>query len=231
MVRRGVRRHLLLAVLLAACLVAAGCTASESSPPTGVDTLTIPTPDPSPDDFVAEVDNEWLPLPVGATWTYRVREEVAAYRLQVTVTEGPEVQGVATTAVRREPRVSDRQLVSLTPSTDWYAQDRDGNVWWFGRADGWRAGESGAQAGLVMPAEPRFGDGFRMALAPGIDQWAQVAGVDTDLGQVELDVHRVEVVRTERYAVGVGLQSWSTGGLGASGTLLEHDLGGVAAAE
>lgn len=221
---RRVRRRLATAVLLAAATAAAGCTASSSSPPTGVDTLTIPTPEPDADDFVAEVDNRWLPLPVGATWTYRVREETAGYRLRVTVEPGPEVAGVETTAVRREPQVGKRQLVSLTPSTDWYAQDRDGNVWWFGRADGWRAGEAGAQAGLVMPGEPRFGDGFRMALAPGIDQRAEVAEVDPDLGRVQLDVHRGEVVRTERYAVRVGLQSWSTAGLGTSGTLLSHDL-------
>ena len=46
---------------------------------------------------------------------------------------------------------------------DYYAQDRRGNVWWFGREGVWLAGEDGAQAGLAMPATPRLGDGWRAA--------------------------------------------------------------------
>ena len=46
---------------------------------------------------------------------------------------------------------------------DYYAQDRRGNVWWFGREGVWLAGEDGAEAGLAMPATPRLGDGWRAA--------------------------------------------------------------------
>ena len=48
-------------VLLVA-LLAFGCgTASEPSPPSGVDELTIPTPSVDPGDFVERIDNPWLP--------------------------------------------------------------------------------------------------------------------------------------------------------------------------
>ncbi|MDN4162386.1 hypothetical protein [Nocardioides abyssi] len=51
---------------------------------------------------------------------------------------------------------------------DYYAQDRRGNVWWFGTAGEWEAGVDGAQAGLAMPAEPRYGDSWRTAYVPGV---------------------------------------------------------------
>ncbi|QYJ02525.1 hypothetical protein KUV85_09245 [Nocardioides panacisoli] len=225
MVRRGARRHLVSAPLLALGITVAGCSASAPSPPTGVDTLEIPTPSPEPADFVAEVDNRWLPLPVGAEWVYAVTGEPSSYQVRVTVSEGPEVLGVATTAVRTEPLVGEDELVTTTPGTDWYAQDIEGNVWWFGSEDGWRAGEAGAEAGLVMAAEPRFGDGYRMAVAGGLDVRAEVTGVD-GAGTVELEVYRGENSRTEEYAAGIGLQSWSSTGVGTSGSLQRSDLDG-----
>ena len=68
---RGVVRRFVVAGLAAATLTACG-TASDPSPPTGVDELTIPTPSLDPDDFVRRIDNPWLPLAAGATWTYQV---------------------------------------------------------------------------------------------------------------------------------------------------------------
>ena len=60
-------------------------------------------------------------------------------------------------------------------TTDWYAQDRQGNVWYFGEATAeldknghvmstegsFQAGRDGAQQGLFMPARPKIGDAFR----------------------------------------------------------------------
>lgn len=186
----------------------------------------VPAPDPDPGDFRSEVDNPWWPLPVGGTWTYRVSEEGATYDVEVTTSAGPEVLGIATTAVRREPQVGRRQLVSTTTVTDWYAQDRAGNVWWFGREDEWRAGEAGAEAGLAMPAEPRFGDGFRMAVAPGVDVRAEVVELDDDAGVLQLDVYRGETRQEEQYAEDVGLRSWEVPAYGTTGRLVAHDLDG-----
>jgi hypothetical protein len=90
------------------------------------------------------------------------------------------VAGVLTTAVDVFKR-EDGELVER--STDFYAQDRKGNVWSLGRrvdalakgsATGhggeWIAGRKGAKRGLVMPAAPRPGQSFRRTRAPGVSQ-------------------------------------------------------------
>ena len=177
----GVRHHVrvlrgrgwYVALALVAVLSAGGCgDASPESPPSGVDELVVPTPSPDPADFVTGVDNPWLPLAPGATWTYQA---TGATQGIVTVTVGEEtetVAGVATTAVTR----SDPTGAEVV---DYYAQDRRGNVWWFGRDGEWRAGEDGAQAGLAMPADPRLGDGWRAAYAEGVvDVRAEVVTLD-----------------------------------------------------
>lgn len=156
---RAVRRALVAFVVLPAALGGCG-SASVSSPPSGVDKLVVPTPSPDPDDFVDTVDNPWLPLPLGRSWTYDVVDADGAHPLTVTVEEGPEIAGVATTA-----QVSTEKGEA---TTDWFAQDADGNVWWFGREGEWQAGTGSAEAGLAMPATPRVGDGFRTAYLPGV---------------------------------------------------------------
>ncbi|MFC6344343.1 hypothetical protein ACFP8W_20335, partial [Nocardioides hankookensis] len=80
----------LVAIALALSLAACG-SASVSSPPSGIDELTIPTPSPDPHDFVDGVDNPWLPLPPGRTWTYDVVDVHGGHELTVTVEPGPEV--------------------------------------------------------------------------------------------------------------------------------------------
>ena len=63
---------------------------------------------------------------------------------------------------------------------DWYAQDRDGNVWYLGEdtrelEDGkvvstegsWEAGVDGAEAGIIMPAHPRVGQHYRQEFLRG----------------------------------------------------------------
>ena len=150
------------ALALALALAAAGCSdASPDSPPSGVDELVIPTPSPDPGDFVRGVDNPWLALAPGATWRYRVSGATPG-ELVITVEDTTyDVAGVATTPVSRtEP--TGEQVV------DYYAQDRRGNVWWFGREGVWLAGQDGAEAGLAMPATPRVGDGWRAAYEPGV---------------------------------------------------------------
>ena len=151
-----------LALALAVALTAGGCSdASPDSPPSGVDELVIPTPSPDPGDFVRTIDNPWLAMAPGATWRYRVSGATSG-ELVVTVEDTTyDVAGVATTPVTTtEP--TGAQVV------DYYAQDRRGNVWWFGRQGVWLAGEDGAEAGLAMPAAPRVGDGWRAGYAPGV---------------------------------------------------------------
>lgn len=160
-----------LALLLGGLLTACG-TASPISRPAGVDELTVPTPSVSPRDFVAAIDNPWLPYAAGATWTYNVTGSTSGtLTIAVRATTEP-VDGVAATVV-------DRTEPDGAVTTDYYAQDRRGNVWWLGEDGVWQAGQDGAEAGLVMPATPRQGDGWREAYAAGtVEDVASVVQLD-----------------------------------------------------
>ena len=199
------------ALALAVVLTAGGCSdASPDSPPTGVDELEIPTPSPDPGDFVRGVDNPWLALAPGATWRYRVSGSTPG-ELVITVEDTTyDVAGVATTPVSRTEPTGDQVV-------DYYAQDRRGNVWWFGREGVWLAGRDGAEAGLAMPAHPRVGDGWRAGYAPGVADVRET--VVTDRQVVSLPAGRyVDALGIDRtdplepgsqrrafYARGVGL--------------------------
>ncbi len=199
--RCGARLAGLSLVLLAG--VTSGCgSGSDPSPPAGVDGLTIPTPTIDPDDFVTGIDNPWLPLPVGAAWEYDVTGDQPG-TATVTTLEGPDVESVATTAVRTVliPDRGDRSA-----ATDFYAQDRRGNVWWLGREGVWLAGEGGAEAGLVMAARPRVGDGYRQALAPDVvDLRARVLMLSDDRVTLEITSPLAGSTLQVTYADGVGL--------------------------
>jgi len=132
-----------------------------------------------PDAFVARVDNPWFPLAPGTVWTYRGVEDGRPSRDVVTVTHATRViQGVRATAVRDLLYV-DGRLEERT--TDWYAQDRAGNVWYLGEATAefdakgrvttregsWLAGVDGAEAGMYMPAHPAVGVSGRQEYLKG----------------------------------------------------------------
>jgi hypothetical protein len=63
---------------------------------------------------------------------------------------------------------------------DWYAQDRHGNVWYFGEdskeyedgegvstAGSWQAGGDGAQPGIIMEGRPQVGDVYHLEFYAG----------------------------------------------------------------
>ena len=119
--------------------------------------------------FVARVDNPWFPLRPGTTGVYRGVTVGRPARDGVTVTMRTKlIAGVRCTAVDDRLYVAGR-LAERT--TDWYAQDRGGTVWYFGEATvglaahgrvtsregSWQAGVDGGRAGVIMPAQPRVG--------------------------------------------------------------------------
>jgi hypothetical protein len=134
---------------------------------------------PDPGDFVSRVDNPWLPLLPGTTFVYRGVKDGKSARDVVTVTHATKtIQGVHCTAVGDWLYLAGR-LEERT--TDWYAQDRRGNVWYFGEATAeldraghvtstegsWLAGRDGAQAGIFMTARPMVGQSRRQEYYKG----------------------------------------------------------------
>jgi hypothetical protein len=166
-----VRRAAVLAV--AACLCAAcGSGGNRSS-------AAVQAPASEPRTFVRKIDNPWLPFKPGTVWVYRGVKDGKASRDVVRVTTATRlIDGVRCTAV------SDRLYLRgklAERTTDWYAQDSRGNVWYYGEATAeldksgrvtstegsWRSGVGGAKPGLVMPAHPRVGQSARQEYYKG----------------------------------------------------------------
>ena len=91
---------------------------------------------------------------------------------------------------RRSATPCPRSGKPIEKTFDWYAQDKDGNVWYMGEdtrelqngqfvktSDSWEAGVDGAEPGIIMPGNPQPGDAYRQEYYPGhaLDQ-ARVLG-------------------------------------------------------
>jgi hypothetical protein len=124
---------------------------------------------PSPGNFAGRIDNPWFPLRPGTVYVYRGSDHGEASRDVLTVTHRTRViQGIRATVI--DDRVYLRGRLEER-TTDWYAQDKAGNVWYLGEdtatLDGrgkvkstegtWRSGVDGARGGIFMPAHPRVG--------------------------------------------------------------------------
>lgn len=135
----------------------------EIDPANFVDPLTIGSSTPA---------HPYLPLIPGYTRVYEAGDETVTV---VVTHETIEIMGV-TCIVVRDTVVEDGELVEDTD--DWFAQDLDGNVWYFGELsrnyedgrlvdlDGsFTAGEDGARAGLQFFAMPELGEIYRSEFA------------------------------------------------------------------
>ena len=133
-----------------------------------------------PADFTANIDNPYWPMEPGTRWTYReIDEQGEELKVVVVVTtETKEIANGITARVVRDVVTQDGELVEDTK--DWYAQDSDGNVWYFGettaefegrkiatRAGSFEAGVDGAQPGIIMPGNPQVGMKYRQEYYEG----------------------------------------------------------------
>src|SRR5690242_405732 len=126
-----------------------------------------------PGGFSARVDNSWFPLTPGTRYLYVGVKDGQPSRDLLTVTRRVvTIDGVPCAVVEDRLYLRGR-LAERT--TDWYTQDRKGNVWYFGEdtaeldrndrvtstAGTWRAGVHGAVPGVFMPAHPHLGQAGR----------------------------------------------------------------------
>jgi hypothetical protein len=186
-------------------------------------------PDIEPVNFVATVDNPYMPLAAGARWVYDGSgDDGEPEHDEVVVTDQQKVvMGIPVVVVR--DTVSVRGEVT-EDTYDWFAQDRDGNVWYMGEdskeydngqvtsSEGsWEAGVDGALPGIVMQAHPAPGQAYRQEYYKGhAEDMAKVAQVNTTKaiaqGQYtdvlvikEWSPLEPKVVEQKYYAPGVGV--------------------------
>src|SRR5262245_50379368 len=156
------RAHHLVAATAAATLVACSST----------DMVSVDPPAFEVSRFSDGATNPFFPLVPGT-----------AYRYDGVTDDGNEIDSVVVTADTkmilggRTTVVHDRVWTNgdLTEDTfDWYAADREGNIWYFGEdtkeldhgkvvstQGSWEAGKNGGKAGIVMEAHPKVGDTYR----------------------------------------------------------------------
>ena len=125
-----------------------------------------------PADFVDKIDNPYFPLVPGTNYVYEGQSAGGLVHTEFFVTHNTkQILGVTTVEIH-DTVTTDGALTEDT--LDWFAQDKDGNVWYFGEntmeliggrpstLDGsFVAGENGARPGIIMKAQPAIGDFYR----------------------------------------------------------------------
>jgi hypothetical protein len=235
---------LLCAALVAACAGAPPAAAPPSGPPASPapSALSAPSTTPraprtidpryapviDPARFSATVDNPFFPLVPGTRLIYEGTTAEGKQRNVVEVTRDTKlVMGVETRVVHDVVEVDGRPEEE---TFDWYAQDDEGNVWYFGedtRAVGgptvdtsgsFEAGKDGALPGIIMPGNPVVGDQYRQEYYKGEaedigkvlnltgTETAPAGGTRTDLLVTE-DINPLDpaaAVENKYFAKGVG---------------------------
>jgi hypothetical protein len=155
-------------------------------------------PQIDPANFVSEVTNPYFPLVPGTTFVYEGQSEGVLTREVMTVTnETKVILGVTTTVVHVQSFEFDGEMFVLVEDTfDWYAQDVEDNVWYFGEdtreldengnvistEGSWEAGVDGAQPGIIMLADPKKGKPYQQENAPDVaEDRAKVIGFEDNV--------------------------------------------------
>jgi hypothetical protein len=224
------RRYIALSIVVGLALFAAACGSSRQSTsglPSGSTPVSATAPDAANFDGHV-VDNHWFPLVPGMTWAYRgIKDGQPSREIMVATSQTKTIQGVPCTVV------SDKLYLSgaLEERTlDYYAQDKDGNVWYFGedtaelKPDGsvkttegtWLSGRDGAEAGIFMPADPQVGQSFRQEYYKGqaedhfrilsLPEQVKTPGATSDQAMLTMEWTPLEpnVVDHKYYVQGIG---------------------------
>jgi hypothetical protein len=234
-------RRALGALVVLAALAACGDSQDDDSTEAGASTTATTAAEPvidpgdggdyqpnvDPAAFVDEITNPYLPFQPGARWVYDGEDDGEQEHVEVTVTDDRrEVMGINAVVVRDTVTV-DGEVIEDT--YDWYAQDRDGNVWYLGedstsyeedppsKEGSWEAGVDGALPGIVMLADPQVGDAYRQeylvdeaedmgqVLARGEQAEVPAGSYEDVLLTEDWTPLEPEVVEEKEYAPGVGL--------------------------
>jgi hypothetical protein len=146
----------------------------------------------NPADFTTKVTNPYFPLVPGTRLIYREQALDGTDQRQVVhVTKRRKLIANGITArVVRDVVTENGQPVEKT--SDWYAQDKAGNVWYLGEDTtayengkpvsthgSFEAGVEGAQPGVIMPASPQVGLTYRQEYYAGhAEDWGKILSLD-----------------------------------------------------
>ena len=132
-----------------------------------------------PAKFSASISNPYFPLKPGTVFKFEGSKGGVPQETEMTVTNEIRMLMGVPCVVVRDIVTSKTELVEKT--TDWYSQDSDGNVWYFGEETAeykngkvvstsgtWMAGVNGALPGFIMKASPLVGEGYRQEFLPGV---------------------------------------------------------------
>jgi hypothetical protein len=122
-------------------------------------------------DYTPNVDNPLYPLPVGAKWVFESPDEI----ITVSVMKDTYLTAAGVECAVVHDQAKDKQGQVTEDTLDYFAQDREGNVWYFGEKTAeyvngkvsntrgsWEAGVDGALPGIVVHAKtPKVGTMYR----------------------------------------------------------------------
>ena len=179
---------MMIPVVLPGLLLVTACEDDDDLLPTNpLDMPYLVDIDPANFEDTALTGNDFFPITPGTTYVYEGEDEDGlAVRVEEEHTTDTKVIMDITCVVVNAREYEDGELVENT--FDWYAQDKQGNVWYFGEdsremEDGqvvdthgsWEADVDGALPGVIMLAHPIEGLWYRQ------EYWE---GKAEDVGQV-----------------------------------------------
>jgi hypothetical protein len=184
-----------------------GTSSTGSGLPRGSDPVNL-----DPADFSANIDNPRWPMTVGSRWVYRVTDSSDGSKQRDVIKVTDKTKMIADGIEARV--VSDivtRHGKPIEVTKDWYAQDSDGNVWYFGEHTieykhgkptdngSWEAGVDGALPGVALPAKPEVGMSYREEYSKGeAEDQSRVLALDE---QAEVPAgHYTDVLMTEDFS-------------------------------
>ncbi len=181
-----------------------------------------------PANFAGVIDKPYYPLPVGRTLVYEGIKDGQTQIDTVTVTNQKKViEGITATVVSD---IATHNGTVLEKTFDWFAQDKQGNVWYLGEdttaflpngkidtSGSWEAGVHDAEPGIVMEAHPQIPDAYRREFLAGQAEdtaWVVELGgtVTVPYGKLRNTLATLEATRIDPglydqkiYAPGIGM--------------------------
>lgn len=139
------------------------------------------SPEINPLDFADQIDNPYFSLTPRTTFSYLGGTDEG--------TEVIKVMGVTILVVWDRVWLDDKLIED---TYDWYAQDQEGNAWYFGEDSkeykkgkvvstegSWEGGVDGAMPGIIMKNILAIGDSYRQEYYQGeAEDWAEVVSLN-----------------------------------------------------